>query len=416
MLGTRSRTWLNTAIYLGATVVTSLLGLLTALLMTHLLAPEQYGRIGILLSILYIAVPMVSLAAEGLIAVNRSVLDDKEYDRFRRTAVAIGLGMFMALQTVALLLWVTNILADELMLVVPVFALLRLATTMAATEYIVEKKAITYAVLTTLNSLLAMVLTYSLMTWLSASAGARVAALMVAESIILIVRYRGRMDQLLRPAFDAKYGRQIAMFGLPSLFALFGAWGLNESDKVVVAQGAGLAVAGLYTAASTLAAVMMSFNQSLTNSLFPGFFERLKARTESVRKLVIEYILKFFALNGVFALVVIAVYMLISESILPAKYVAASEYFYALIFANLAVAIFRPLSLTADYFKKARIKAIAINFGGAATIISAFIGIQWTGNPVWAAVGIALGYIVSAGILAISLNGFNADVLSRSTQ
>jgi O-antigen/teichoic acid export membrane protein len=404
-----SRPWINIALYLGTTAVTSVLGMVTALLMAHLLPPEQYGRIGIFLSVLYIGVPAVSMAAEGLIAVNRSRLDDEEYNRFRRTTVAIGISMFVALQTLGILLWLFGALPDWLLLVVPGFALLRLATTMSATEYIVEQNAIRYSILTVLNSMAALALTYGLMTWVSASAGARVAALMLAELVLLVGRYHGKMGLLLRPAFDEKYKKQIVKFGIPSLFALFGAWGLNESDKISVSHGAGLEVAGIYTAAAALAVVMMNFNQSLTNALFPGLFSRLAAGNESVVALMKEHILKFVGLNAAFALLVALGYALVKDLWLPAKYASASSYFYALVLANLAVALFRPLSLTTEYYKMARLRAVAVITGGVVTILCATIGIHWSGSALWAPAGIASGYLVGAIILALGIYGSRAN-------
>lgn len=408
-LSLKSKTGLNTLIYLGATAVTSGMGLLTALLMTHLLAPEEYGRIGVFLSVLYIAVPMVSLAAEGLVAVNRTTLSEAEYERFRHTVVAIGLAAFATLEVLALVLNAVGVLSDRLMLVIPAFALIRLMTAMAATEYVCEQRAGTYATLMILNGALAMGLTYGLMKWTSASAGSRVAALLVAECLLLVVRYRGREHLLLKPTIDGKYCRQIVAFGLPSLVALFGAWALNESDKVVVAHWCGLAVTGLYTAAATLAAVMMNFNQSLTNALFPGFFGALKQGQVPVFALVQRYMVKFLSINAAFAVLLMLGYLAIKDTMLPPKYELASRYFYALVLANFAVAAFRPLSLASDYFKMARPRAIAIVAGGATTLSCSVIGINVYGDALWAPVGIAAGYLFAGAIIALSLKKMGPD-------
>ena len=234
------RSWINTILYLGTTVVSALLGLASAVLMTHLLAPHEYGRIGIFLSVLYIASPMVSLAAEGLIAVNKSTLDGVEYDLFRRTAIAVALMMFGLLQATAVLLWLGGALPDPLLLLIPLFALLRFASTMASTEYVAEQRAATYAGLTLLNNIMALALTYLLISQVVPSASGRILALMCAETVMLWFRYWGRLEQILKPRLDAKYRRQIATFGLPSMVALLGAWGLNESDKTIVAHSFGL--------------------------------------------------------------------------------------------------------------------------------------------------------------------------------
>jgi len=218
------RSWINTFLYLGVTIISALLGLGSAVLLTHHLEPHEYGRIGIFLSVLYLAAPMVFLAADGLVAVNKSKLDKIEYDRFRRSALAIALMVFTVLQFVALQMFLSGNLLDPLLLLVPLFALLRFLSSMASTEYIAEQRAAVYAGLTLLSSLLALALTYLLVTQVFASASARILALMCADMVMLIFRYWGRMGQVFRPYLDIKYRKQIITFGLPSMLALFGAW------------------------------------------------------------------------------------------------------------------------------------------------------------------------------------------------
>lgn len=287
----KERTWFNTGLYLGTTIITSVLGLIAALLMTHLLSPDQYGRVGVVLSVLYIALPLVSLAADGLVAVNKSTLSNDDYEDFRRTAIAIALSVFSVLQIAAVIVWRCGGIADPLILVVPIFALLRFAGAMAATEYIAEQQAATYALLTLLNSVVALAMTWLLLSHFTTSAAGRIAALMIAESVLLWFRYRRRLNVLFRPHLHPVYIRQIFSFGLPSMVALFGAWALNESDKTVVAHMTGLTNAGFYTAAATLASVMMGFNQSLTNALYPGLFAKLRDQRQNITRLMLSYLL-----------------------------------------------------------------------------------------------------------------------------
>jgi O-antigen/teichoic acid export membrane protein len=396
------RSWINTTLYLGTTVVSALLGLASAVLMTHLLDPHEYGRIGIFLSVLYIASPMVSLAAEGLIAVNKTSLDGVEYDRFRRTAMAVALMVFGVLQAISTLLWLGGALPDPILLLAPLFALLRFASTMASTEYVAEQRAATYAGLTLLNNIMALALTYLLISHVVTSAYGRILALMCAETVMLWFRYWGRLEQIVNPRIDGKYRRQILAFGLPSMVALFGAWGLNESDKTTVAYAFGLTTAGLYTAAATMAAIMASFNQSLSNAFYPTLFAELREGDQLVA-VATRWFLRFLGINVVFALFAVLAYTLLKDALLPIKYANASTYFYALVTASLGVAVYRPFGLIAEYFQMARTRAIAIVTGGGVTIGTAVMGMRWLDTPVMAAVGIGAGYLVTAGILALAL-------------
>jgi O-antigen/teichoic acid export membrane protein len=405
------RSWINTFLYLGVTIISALLGLGSAVLLTHHLEPHEYGRIGIFLSVLYLAAPMVFLAADGLVAVNKSKLDKIEYDRFRRSALAIALMVFTVLQFVALQMFLSGNLLDPLLLLVPLFALLRFLSSMASTEYIAEQRAAVYAGLTLLSSLLALALTYLLVTQVFASASARILALMCADMVMLIFRYWGRMGQVFRPYLDIKYRKQIITFGLPSMLALFGAWGLNESDKVIVANEFGLATAGLYTAAASLATIMFSFTQSLTNAFFPHMFAELR-RGERVQLVAIRWFLRFLGVNTIFAIVMAIGYFLCKDLLLPVKYTNVSSYFYALVAASLGVAAYRPFGLIAEYLGMARTRAFAIIAGGGTTMCTAFFGVRWLETPLMAAFGIGTGYLVTTIILAVAL-WLNSDDSSQ---
>lgn len=396
------RPWVNTLLYLSVTVISAMLGLGSAVLLTHLLEPNEYGRIGVFLSLLYLAAPIISLAAEGLIAVNKTALDLVEYDRFRRTAIAIAFLIFSCLQFVAVLMWFLGKLSDSLLLLIPAFALLRFTSTMASTEYVAEQRAAVYGCLTLLSSALALALTYVLVSQIEASAAGRILALMCAETVMLLFRYWGRMEQIFKPCLDAIYYKQILRFGLPSMLALFGAWGLNESDKTIVANVFGLTTAGLYTAAASLATIMASFNQSLTNAFFPHMFAELR-KGDQVLAVAKRWFLRFLGGNSIFALATVLAYYLFKDLLLPMKYANAASYFYALVAASLGVAVYRPFGLIAEYLQMANARAIAVITGGGVTISIAFFGAQWLDTPLIVALGIGFGYLVTASILAAVL-------------
>jgi O-antigen/teichoic acid export membrane protein len=256
--------------------------------------------------------------------------------------------------------------------------------------------------LTLLNNVMALGLTFLLISEVVATAAGRILALMCAETVMLWFRYWGRLEQILHPALDRKYRAQIVAFGLPSMIALFGAWGLNEADKTIVAHAFGLSTAGLYTAAATLAAIMANFNQSLTNAFYPRLFAELR-KGDRLSTIVMRWFLRFLCINAAFATTVVLAYMALKDVLLPAKYASASIYFYALVAASLGVAAYRPFGLIAEYFQMARARAIAILVGGGVTIVITAVGTRWLNTPMMAATGIGFGYLVTAGILAVSL-------------
>ncbi|MFQ3251760.1 MAG: O-antigen/teichoic acid export membrane protein [Loktanella salsilacus] len=389
-------------IYLVTAVVTSLLGLAAVSLMANLLDPAQYGRIGVFLSLLGLSVPLVSLGADGLIAVNKTALDAEEYEVYRRTAIGIALLSFGAMQTLTLLAWLIGTMTDPILLLLPSFALLRFISVMATTEFVSERKAVVYATVTIANSVAALALTWLLLSQIVESAFGRILALMVAEALLMMARYHGRMH-LLVPRLDLRFRKEIYSFGLPVLVSLIGAWGLNEADKLLVTHEFGLIIAGQYAAAAALAAVMTSVNQSLTYALFPNLFDKLRSRSHSLPALMLRYCLMFVGLNAMFATGVILAYLVVNDTLLPPTYALSSIFFYSLVVASLAVAFYRPFSLIAQYLQLNKARAIAVIIGGAVTVSVAGIGMQIMQTPVMAAVGIVAGYMIAGVLLCIMI-------------
>jgi O-antigen/teichoic acid export membrane protein len=399
----RTKTWFHVALYMGFTALSSMLGLASAVLLTHLLIPAEYGRLGLFLSALYIVAPLVSVSAEGLIAVNKMTLSSDAYEHFQRTAVGMSLLACLVAEVVLAAGLVAGLVPDALLLATPIFALIRFWATMASTEYVAEQRAMAYGMLTVLNGLASLALTYVLIGLLAPTAPFRILALLGADAMLLLIRYRGRLRILVSPKLNPHYRGQIWAFGLPAMVGLLGAWGMNEADKVIVARQIDLSTAGLYTAAATLAGVMLSFYQAVTNALFPNLYRQLAEDPSRSRALAIQSVGKFLLMATAFAALLSLAYSLFATRLLPARYSEASGYFYALVTALLAVSLYRPLGLFIDYFRMARIRAVAVTAGGLTSIVVAWFGIGHFGSAVWAAVGIGSGYAVAALILFLAL-------------
>lgn len=395
----------NGIYYLVATILTSVLGLVSAFLMTHIVAPEEYGRIGIFFSVLYVVAPIVSLSVEGLIAVNKSTLSVTDYVEFQRTAIGLSLIVAILIEMAAILAIYTGVIHDPLLLLTPIFALIRFLSVMAGIEYISEQQARIYCSITVLGALLALGLTWGLLTFVSGSAFSRVVALVLADFFVLFYRYFGRFNVLFFPRIFSNFKSQIYAFGAPTCLAVVGAWGLNEADKIIVARQTGLAIAGLYTAAASFAVVTMNFNQALTNALFPSFYRDLNSNTPLFRKIYGLFAIRYFLLVLGFSGALMLGYYWLSPLILPEKYSGIDGYFYSLVLANISVGIYRPLGLVSDYFKLAKDRACAVIFGGIMAIAVGWYGVGWAGNAVWAAVGIGIGYLSAAmWLLVVVIN------------
>jgi O-antigen/teichoic acid export membrane protein len=177
---------------------------------------------------------------------------------------------------------------------------------------------------------------------------------------------------------------------------------LNEADKIIVAREAGMHDAGIYAAAAALAAIMMTFNQSLTNALYPEMFRRLAEGRLSERAIVGQYAVRFVAFASAFCAIALGGYFLVADMLLPQRYLGGRAVFIALMLAGITVSFYRPFGLVAEYLRWGRIRAVAISIGGLLAVAVGLLGVR-TGELVWAPAGIAVGYVCAALILAARL-------------
>lgn len=392
----------SVAIYLGFSLATSILGFLAVMVMSRLLPPSEYGVIGVFFSLLYFVVPLVSLSADGLISVNKISLGAESYHRFQGSYVALAYLSFMVLQIIFVSAYFLGVIKDILLIGAPLFGLIRFLASMAATEYIAEQRAFIFGAMSLLTSLLALLLTIAFIHIFGDWGGGRVLALFLADALMVFGRYKGRFRLLTHPNWDHQNIRQIMWYGLPSLFAVAGAWALNESDKIIVAKVAGLEAAGVYTAAASLAAIMMTFNQSLTNAMYPKIYQKL-ARGEDVWSVLRKFTALFTGSAAIFGLMVVLGYLIIGDKILPPHYFGAQSVFIALMVSCVAISCYRPFGLVADYYKLARIRAVSIIFGGICTICIGYLGVR-QGGIAWAAISIGCGYMLMIPIIALALH------------
>ncbi|WP_157263627.1 lipopolysaccharide biosynthesis protein [Azohydromonas aeria] len=388
-------------LYLSFSLSGAALSFGAVLILTRVLPTEEYGAIGIFFSILYLVAPAVSLAADGLVSVNKSRLDPKQYLEFQRTYVTIAFASFLVFQTGFVLAWLAKLYTMPLLAFVPAYALIRFLSAMAAAESVIDEKPWLYGLIAVLTPASALAMTAMLVFTLGGYAVYRILATFLAEALVVFFRYRTHLIHFVALRFDRATARQIFRFGLPSLVALTGGWALNESDKIIIAREAGLDVAGIYTAAASLAAIMMTLNQSVTNALYPEMFRRLKTG-QQLRQVIIRYVASFVGISSLLCLAVISAYLLVRDIVLPERYADTKPFFIALALAGVAVSFYRPFGLAAEYFQLARTRAIAILLGGATTLLVSTVGVRH-GNALWAPAGIAAGYLMAAFVVASGL-------------
>jgi len=388
--------------YFSFSMATSALGFVAALVMMRLMPPEEFGRIALFLSMQFIAVPLISFAADSLVAINKSKLDTAEYEYFRCSYVTFAYLMLAVVQISFIFFYAIGILQDGLLLLIPVYGLIRFLIGMASTEFVMEEKAIRYGVVAFSTTLTSLALTVVLLSVFSGVADWRIVSLLLADILFLFVRYRGRLKLLWTFSLDKGVFKDIVRFGFPLLLSVAPAWALNESDKIIVAQYADMASLGYYAAACAIGSIMITFNIAMLNALTPKIYAALGNEPGAMLSTVKRYVVKFLGAASAFGVLFIIAYWLTADLILPEKYIAARQIVYVVILFSLGRGLYSVLGLVTDYYGMTMVKLKSVVYGGITTVVVAVIGVVKIG-VIGAAIGVGSGYLVLSSLLWFAL-------------
>lgn len=376
------------------TLSTGAIQFATALLLPYYLSPDEYGRLGIFLSLLYFTTPMISLAAEGLIPVVRAQMKASEYSKFMSSYLALSYIIFGALIAGACFASYSVANVGWFVGLVPVYALIKFVVVFANYDFVMQEQAKRYGLYNFGSAILCLAFTYLAFTSISATTEARIMSLIAADAVFVAIRYWGNLSVLVQPTIDKTQFKSIIYYGLPSLVAVAGAWALNESDKILIVRFVGLEEAGVYTAAATLCAVMMTLFMALTNSIMPRLFGELE-EVDGVknRLLVIRRYVLYFIVPSVFFCIVMILFMnYFSALVLPERYSRSLYIFNAMAPLMLTIAFYRPLGLCLEYYKLSVFRMWSISGAGILTLATTYICIHIFGYQ-WAVLGSASGYL-----------------------
>ncbi|OQS08485.1 hypothetical protein B0T37_19490 [Chromobacterium violaceum] len=387
--------------YLSFSAGASVVGLLATLFMIRHVAPAEFGRLAITLGALMIVNAVIGFGADNLVAINKAKLDAQGYTAFRRSYGHFALMTFAVSQFFAVLIWLSG-RVDGLVLLVPLMALLKFFVTMASIEYVMDQRAVAYGLVQLLTTVMATAATVVLVLWVSSKAESRIAALMLADAILLMVRYGLSPTVIKSWRFEREAFERIVRFGAPLMISVGPAYLLNEADKVLVAQRLDLTAAGIYGAACTIAGFMQTFINALLNASVPKLMAVLKEGREPPLRVAVRYMIKFCSLSIAFAAIFLAAYTLAAGHLLSARYTEAIPIVYVLVAMMQWRCAYVIVGTVTDFFGMTTAKLKGLVLAAAVTLGSILLLIPHFGL-FGAAFGVGLGYAALAGWLMLAL-------------
>lgn len=365
-----ARNFINYYIF---TILSALIGFYSIPYLTKHLQPEEYGMVGIFLGIVFFMPPLLSFSATNLQAINIVDLNESEYKLFRNDYLSFIISLFF----LVLLLSLASIFVipkySFVIITAVIYGVLQLLSTVHSTELIQHSKPTLFGILNFLSIFLAFVISVYFISWLKLGWHARIAALIITEAILVILRFFffSSIGREFKFHFDKSRVQVLIQFGWPLMISVLAGWIINQSDRFILLHFFSLKEVGIYAAAYGISSIITTFNQTMLKVVAPLVYRKLSKRTGR------SFIVK---LNILYAFVILLIALSATVFIhyawrflLGPKYEASLPVIYLLCFAQGFFGIYMTLGIVVDYFKYNKLKTIVIWTCAAISLATSFL-------------------------------------------
>ncbi|MES2284306.1 MAG: oligosaccharide flippase family protein [Bacteroidota bacterium] len=378
------------------TIINAAIGLYTISYLTKHLLPEDYGMIGIFISIQSFALPMMSFSAIGLQGIEIVNLNKDDYLIFRNSYISFAL-----LSGIICLLGggIFSLFSAEFSFVIMMALLMGFILTFSSihnTELIQYSQPTQFGLISSATALLAFVLTIVFISYLDLDWKYRIFALLISEFIILIFRFYifSSIGSRFKFHINKEQFKEIFYYGAPLMLTVLIGWILNQSDRYFLLRNYSLKEVGLYAAAASISSLITMINANMVKVIYPLIYKRLSVREGK------GFTLKLTALYSVFILTVALMFCVgiyfFGKYFLGSKYLSALPIIYIMCFSQAFFGIYMTIGIVIDYFKKTKIKTILVAISAISVIFFSFLLIRIIGL-----LGPAVALLISFFILSI---------------
>ncbi len=318
------------AIYIFSNLLIRAIPFLLLPVLTRYLSPADYGIVAMFLLIVVVVEPFVTVGYSGAISV-------KYYDKSTDLPVYVGTGAIMIIAVAVPLAALLFLLRDPIsrliqvpaawvLLVVPLIVARAIGAALPALLR-VREKALLYALLQIGQSAAVIALSLMFVVVLGRSWEGRLEAellvtLLFAVGAVVVLWRQG----WLRVAFNQRYARNLALFGLPLIPHTLGAVMMTQTNRLFVTNFVGLDETGLYTVGYQLAWVIELVAVSFNNAYTPWLYKKLTDVNDQARLRLVKYTYYQFAGMAVLAVIVAVVMPRLAAVLLGRSFDGAEGY------------------------------------------------------------------------------------------
>lgn len=300
----------NSLLYTFSTIFSKAAPFLLLPIFTLYLSKEDYGILGLIMSIAAIVNIYIGLKPSLFLIVKAPQLKKTEVAKYIFNSFIISMYSFIII--LFILFFIQSVFFTQIPLyiffLIAVMSLFLVSNEILETIFQVEKKASNYAVYQVLKVIFSIGLSLLLiivfkMGW----EGKYFADFTIVLLFSLYSIYYLYKHYYIDIKFDFMKQKELVKYLLPLTFHVLGLVMMNSIDRIFLANMLGLEVTGLYTIAYTMGATLGIVHDALLKVWSPEFYKRIKTATTETKIKILKfqylYIIGSFFMFGVFLVV-----------------------------------------------------------------------------------------------------------------
>lgn len=290
--------------YTLVTIITAGIPFFIMPLLTHYLSTTDYGNLSLFNTYITISIPFISLGTTGYLSVEYFKKSKVRFQEIFSSIVRIP--VIMTVIYGLFFLTFENKLSSLLeippkwLIAIPILAFLSIIVEILYGMLIIQKKAITYGVVSVFRMIIEVSFSLFLIISIKMDWKGRVSALIIAIFIAAIyaVYYFIKQEWLFFNQYKKNRIQQALFFGLPLIPHLVGKFIINQSDIIFIAKMISIEDAGIYRIGYQFGYIISIISGAFLYVYTPFLLERLAKITDSKKREIVK-------LSWVFILVLV---------------------------------------------------------------------------------------------------------------
>lgn len=403
----------NIIIYGVTNGIKSLVPFIMLPILTTYLSAKDYGILSLIeVTILFLA-PFVSLNINSAINVEFFHLGKKRLSYYITNALLLSLISGVIFFSIFLLLQkqIAHLLnLDETLIVwLPVFALLRVVSSVVLGIYQVSNQPIKYAIYTITQTIIDFLLSYILVVWYKYGYIGRLEgvyfAFLAATVYGLIVLYQ---NGYIIKKITFLYSKKILAYGAPLIPHVIGGIIIAMSDRYFISYFIGNKAVGYYSVAYQMSSIMLLLSVSVNKAWTPMIYKLLTNYNQN-KNIIFKYTKYLMLLYTVFALVLYFSSDFIFSILVDKKFYEAKKYFPILLIGFLFQSYYYLFTNFLFFYKKTTLLAKFTFISAILNLFLNFIFIKYFG-VIGIAYATAITYVIYFFIVwYTSMNTLNKE-------